>query len=195
MSSLVCGIHHIGVVVPDLEAGRTFYEDVFGFTVIGIDDWDEGNEDVNAYVGMDESSAISYMMKGANTYLEIWQYLTPPSKTDASGYVASDQGYRHVCFLVTDFDTVLEKFLAAGGSLVKPLSNGRPGGAKIHYCRDPFGNIIELLEMPDGSQSRISNLPGVAEEGLYDPPAEHFYKFKNGDFAGMGAVADLPKRD
>ena len=37
MTSLICGIHHVGVNVPDLEAGRKFYEDVFGFEVIGVD--------------------------------------------------------------------------------------------------------------------------------------------------------------
>jgi catechol 2,3-dioxygenase-like lactoylglutathione lyase family enzyme len=193
MSSLICGIHHIGVVVSDLEAGRKFYEDVFDFTVIGVDDWDEGNTEVNKYVGMDESSAISYMMQGANTYLEIWQYLTPPTKVTPDDYQASDQGYRHVCFLVTDFDTVLERFLAAGGSLIKPLGSGRPGGAKIHYCRDPFGNIIELLEMSPKAGSRIHNLPGVAEEGVFAPAAEQYYALMDGEFVDMRDVKDLPK--
>jgi len=193
--SMVCGIHHIGVVVSDLEAGRTFYEDVFDFTVLGVDDWDEGNTEVNKYVGMDESSAISYMMQGANTYLEIWQYLTPPSTTTPEQYVASDRGYRHVCFLVTDFDAMLEKFLAAGGSLIKPLGSGRPGGAKIHYCRDPFGNIIELLEMSPNAGSRIHNLPGVEKAGVFAPAAEQYYALQDGEFVGMRDVADLPKND
>ena len=190
---LVCGIHHLGLVVPDLEAARKFYTEVFDFTVIGVDDWDEGNEDVNAYVGMDESSAISYMLQGANTYLEIWQYLTPPSTTTPPDYVASDCGYRHVCFLVTDFDTVLERFLAGGGSIIKPLTNARPGGAKIHYCRDPFGNIIELLQMPGQAGSRIHNLPGVAEEGKFAPQPDQYYALKDGDFVGMRNFADLPE--
>ena len=193
--SMVCGIHHIGIIVPDLEAGRKFYEDVFDFTVIGVDDWHEGNEDVNKYVGMDESSAISYMMQGANTYLEIWQYLTPPTDANPADYVASDRGYRHVCFLVTDFDAMLEKFLAAGGSLIKPLGNGRPGGAKIHYCRDPFGNIIELLEMPGRAGSRIRNLPGVEEEGVFAPQGDQYYALMDGEFIGMKDVADLPNND
>ena len=141
MTSLICGIHHVGVNVPDLEAGRKFYEEVFGFEVIGVDNWDEGNADVNAYVGMDESSADSYMLRGANTYLEIWTYRTPASNGVAGDRCAADHGYTHLCFQVTDFDTVLKKFLAAGGSVIKPLTNARPGGAKIHYCRDPFGNI------------------------------------------------------
>ena len=195
MSSLVCGIHHIGVVVPDLEAGRTFYEDVFGFTVIGIDDWDEGNEDVNAYVGMDESSANSYMLRGANTYLEIWNYRSPASNFDANDRRASDHGYTHLAFLVNDFDAVLEQFLAAGGSIIKPLTKARPGGAKIHYCRDPFGNIIELLQMPQGAGSRIESLPGVEKEGVFAEPTDMYYAMIDGEFAGMRPKSNLPDQE
>ena len=64
--SKIFGLHHIGIHVSDLEAGRRFYETVFGFEVIGVDRWDEGNADINAYVGLDESSADSYMLRGAN---------------------------------------------------------------------------------------------------------------------------------
>ena len=190
----VCGLHHVGVNVPDLEAGRKFYENVFGFQVIGVDNWDEGNADVNAYVGMDESSADSYMLRGANTYLEIWCYRTPASRFEPGDRCAADHGYTHLCFTVNDFDAVLEKFLKAGGSLIKPLTNARPGGAKIHYCRDPFGNIIELLEMPKRAGTRIESLPGVAREGDFGPQPEKYYVFENGEFDGLRDFADLPYR-
>jgi len=168
MSSVVYGMHHVGIHVPDLEAGRKFYEDVFGFEVIGVDNWDEGNKDVNAYVGMDECSADSYMLRGANIHIEIWCYRTPPSKYEPGDRCAADHGYTHLCFTVSDFEAVLEKFLAAGGSIIKPLTNARPGGARIHYCRDPFGNIIELLQLPKGGG--LEGLEGIAKEGVYGPP-------------------------
>ncbi|MEM7116021.1 MAG: hypothetical protein AAF614_26505 [Chloroflexota bacterium] len=41
--------------------------------------------------------------------------------------------------------TVYEQFLAAGGT-----AHGKPfpvGKAIAIYCRDPFGNIVELLEI------------------------------------------------
>ncbi|MFN3232953.1 MAG: VOC family protein [Alphaproteobacteria bacterium] len=186
----VYGMHHVGIHVPDLEAGRKFYEDVFGFEVIGVDNWDEGNKDVNAYVGMDESSADSYMLRGANICIEIWCYRTPESRYEPGDRVAADHGYTHLCFTVSDFEAVLEKFLAAGGSLIKPLTNARPGGSRIHYCRDPFGNIIELLQMPKGGG--LESLEGIAKEGVYGPPPDRYYIFENGEFAGMRDRSKLP---
>lgn len=192
--SLICGIHHIGINVSDLEGARKFYETVFGFETIGVDNWGEGNKDVNAYVGMDESSADSYMLRGANTYVELWCYRTPKSRGTAADRIASDHGYTHLCFTVTDFDAVLEKFLENGGSLIKPLTNARPGGAKIHYVRDPWGNIIELLQMPEGSFSSLEKLPGIAEEGVFAPPMDQYYVFENGEFAGFKDKSDLPHK-
>lgn len=185
MQPLVCGIHHIGINVPDLEAARQFYETVFGFEVIGVDNWDEGNADINHYVGLDESAANSYMLRGVNTYLEIWTYRTPASRGSAADRCASDHGYTHLCFTVTDFDAVLENLLAEGGSLIKPLTDARPGGSRIHYCRDPFGNIIELLQLPENSGGAITHLPGVSHQGVYAEPTDQYYVFENGEFCGM----------
>ena len=77
--------------------------------------------------------------------------------------------------------------------MIKPLTNARPGGAKIHYCRDPFGNIIELLEMPEQARTRLRNLPGIAAEGEFAPHGSKYYVLENGQFAGLRDKADLPK--
>jgi glyoxylase I family protein len=192
MQPLVYGIHHIGINVPDLEAARRFYETVFGFEVVGVDNWGEGNAEVNAYVGMDESAADSYMLRGVNTYLEIWSYRTPASRGSAADRLASDHGYTHLCFTVMDFDAVLGNLVEAGGSLIKPLTDARPGGSRIHYVRDPFGNIIELLQLPEGSGGGITNLPGVAEEAVYADPVGEYYVFEDGAFEGMRSKSELP---
>ena len=67
-----------------------------------------------------------------------WFATVPPAATASAGVET-----RALC----DFDAVLKKFLAAGGSVIKPLTNARPGGAKIHYCRDPFGNPLCFVEV------------------------------------------------
>jgi len=188
--SLVCGLHHVGVHVPDLEAGRRFYENVFGFEVIGLDSWDEGHTHINNAVGLDESAADGYMMRGANTYLEVWTYRSPANQRPAS-YRASDHGYTHLCFEVSDFDTVLKRLIAAGGSVDKPVRASTVGGAKFHYCRDPFGNIIELLQMPDKSRSRLRNLAGINAVPEPTPRPSRYYLVRNGDFALQDDLAVL----
>jgi hypothetical protein len=45
--------------------------------------------------------------------------------------------------------------LALGGQVL-----GKPRGGVV-YCRDPFGNIIELCEIPGEAENPV-NLPGVS---------------------------------
>ena len=108
----------------------------------------------------------------------------------------SDHGYTHVCFTVTDFDQVLDALLKAGGSLIKPLANAYPVGIKMHYCRDPFGNILEVLQwperLPEGLAVRIEDLPGVAKEGVFGDPVDEYYLAENAEFKGMRSKSELP---
>ena len=82
--------------------------------------------------------------------------------------------------------------IGAGGSLIKPLTDARPGGSRIHYVRDPFGNIIELLQLPEGSGGAITSLPGVEAQGVYAEPTDEYYVFEDGEFTGMRSKAELP---
>ena len=191
MRSKIFGLHHIGIHVSDLEAGRRFYETVFGFEVIGVDRWDEGNADINAYVGLDESSADSYMLRGANIYIEIWAYRSPTPIAAPRPTLASDLGYTHICFQVEDFDEALDAFLTAGGTLIKPLTSARPGGARMHYCRDPFGNIVEILQVHRRATGRLGHLPAISSEGTYADATDQYYLLENGAYVGMRYKAEL----
>ncbi len=58
---------------------------------------------------------------------------------------ACDYGIAHLAFQVLDINTVFDQFVAAGG-----LVHNRPvrsGEACSTYARDPFGNIIELMQL------------------------------------------------
>ena len=60
---------------------------------------------------------------------------------------ACDPGIAHIAFQVTDIDMVFDNFKAAGG--VVHNSPVKVGEGYSIYCRDPFGNIIELMEIGD----------------------------------------------
>jgi catechol 2,3-dioxygenase-like lactoylglutathione lyase family enzyme len=81
---VILGFAHPGIVVPDLEQAREFYERALGFRVIGAEGWSD-NPDLDRAIGL-EGSAV--------------------------------------------------------------------------YPRDPFGNLIELAEVPS-EQEQLTQLPGV----------------------------------
>ncbi len=145
MTGKIVGFHHPGLVVPDLEQARTFYCEVFEFEVLKYIGWDGTEvEWPDKIIGLPNSVAKGVQLKGKNGFLELFEYQQPPPTDNPAQRQASDFGIRHLAFQVIDIQAIYDRFLAAGGtSHSKPFPVGQ---AIALYCRDPFGNIIELLE-------------------------------------------------
>jgi len=143
---MIVGFHHPGIVVPDLERARDFYTRALGFEYIRAFDWEQSNngQDI-AVMGIGGTSAKCAIMKGPNCYLELFEYLSPEQKGNPAERRACDPGIAHIAFQVTNIQQVFEQFKAAGG--VVHNSPAKVGEGYSIYCRDPFGNIIELMEI------------------------------------------------
>jgi catechol 2,3-dioxygenase-like lactoylglutathione lyase family enzyme len=141
-------ISHPGIVVPDLEQAREFYVRMFGFTVHAEESWEPPNEEYDTGTGLTNSAARGYILSGVNCFLELWQYSSPRSAGNPSARGANDYGFRHLAFEVDDVHAEVERWCRLGGQLMnQPAKN--PRGRNAIYVRDPFGNIIELMESGD----------------------------------------------
>jgi glyoxylase I family protein len=142
----ITGFHHPGLVVPDLERARRFYTEALGFEYIRDYGWGaEQSEVAEQAIGVAGTSTRCVLMKCGNCFLELFEYLTPAPQGDPRLRRACDYGIAHLAFQVDDIDSVFDRFVAAGG-----VSHNRPvraGEAVSTYVRDPFGNIIELMQL------------------------------------------------
>ena len=139
---MIRGIHHIAIGVPDIEAGLAFYCDVLGFSVDWRSDVSADNEKASAAVGLPGFEARMAMLKGHDIRIELWQYIDPQPRDRRSD--PADLGYPHIALAVKDIEAEYDRLSSAGMTFV-----GAPvdfGTQKAIYGRDPFGNIIELLE-------------------------------------------------
>jgi catechol 2,3-dioxygenase-like lactoylglutathione lyase family enzyme len=163
---MILGFAHPSLVVPNLEDARQFYEKMFGFTVCGTEGWSD-NPDIDEGLGLKNSSSKGYMLRGHNCYPELFQYLTP----EATGLEPVNQGpnelgIRHIAFYVDDCHKELKRFVALGGQAIgNPVGSDDSGWAV--YCRDPFGNIVELAEVMSQEESPVT-LPGVSCLGTFE---------------------------
>jgi len=157
---MILGFAHPGLVVPDLEKASLFYQRMFGFEVISTEGWSDSPE-MDRAIGLEGSSCRGLMMKGHNCFLELFQYdSTSSDTTSVSSLKADAQGIRHLAFYVDDCHAEYQRLKDLGGmTLGVPAGDDESGYAV--YCRDPFGNIIELAEIPAPSESPLS-LPGVS---------------------------------
>ena len=143
---MIIGFHHPGIVVPDLERACTFYSEALGFEYIREFGWDRSESEQGvAVMGIPDTAARCAILKGPNCYLELFEYESPEQRGDPNERRACDPGIAHIAFQVKDIDTVFERFKAAGG--IVHNSPVKVGEGYSIYCRDPFGNIIELMDI------------------------------------------------
>ena len=160
---MILAFAHPCLVVPDLERASQFYQQMFGFEVMSKEGWEDSPE-MDRAIGLKGSSCRGLMMKGHNCFLELFEYDSPQDKMiSALDFNADSQGIRHLAFYVDDCKAEYQRLQDLGGiALGEPAGDDDSGYAV--YCRDPFGNIIELAEIPNPSESPL-NLPGVSSLG------------------------------
>ena len=148
------GVHHVALSVPDIEKARDFYVSVLGFQECSRLEWADAPA-VDEIVGLNGSAAKLMMLKLGNFHLELFEYSAPaPAPLDPQRGV-NQYGYTHFAFEVTDIKAEYQRLLAAGVTFnSKPAYSANSGAT---YGRDPFGNVIELIEIP--AESNFPRLP------------------------------------
>jgi len=162
---VILGFAHPGLVVSDLEKARTFYEKMFGFRYFGDEGW-QSNATADEAVGVAGSACKGVTLAGHNCYLELFEFSAPKQDGPAPSVLGPHElGIRHLAFFVDDCRAEYQRLLNLGGDVLgQPTDLG--GGIYAVYCRDPFGNIIELAELPSKAEDP-RNLPGVSSLGGY----------------------------
>jgi methylmalonyl-CoA epimerase len=130
-------IHHVAVIVRDLDASLDLYRDKLGL-------------DVEAVMNMDYDHVTIGFLSVGDTKIELVQ---PTDDTTGSArFLASKgEGFHHVCFEVPDIQAALDKLAALDLVLVDtaPRKGGEGPVAFIHP-ESCHGVLVELIEAPGG---------------------------------------------
>jgi catechol 2,3-dioxygenase-like lactoylglutathione lyase family enzyme len=158
------GVHHVSVSVPDIETARRFYIDLLGAEEVCSTEWEPGETAIDQIVGLKDCSGKQFLARAGNTYIEVFEYLTPKAQPQDPRRPVSEYGYTHFGLQVDDIQAVYERMLAAGVTFHTPPRRfgleETPGGEKTGfistYGRDFFGNVFELIEI-----NADSAIPGL----------------------------------
>lgn len=119
----LCGLCHVALNVPDVEASLAFYRDVVGMTI----EWRPDPDNVYLTSGRD-NLAIHKAQQGDPT----------PSALD------------HIGFALPSADAVdawADYFRAQGHPLTKEPKTHRDGARSL-YLRDPSGVLVQFIHHP-----------------------------------------------
>jgi len=141
---MIVEMNHMSFTVSDLERSVPFYRDVLGLTLASLASRDRSfSEKVTGIAGAE--LRIAYL-RAPNASVELIQYLSPAGeKLDTR---TCNVGSAHVCFVVDDFDAMIDRLRSArvvfsGEPCIVPA--GPNIGRGVLYFQDPDANTIEIF--------------------------------------------------
>jgi len=130
-------VHHVAVIVRDLEAALGFYRDRLGLPVELIMPIASDGVTI-AFLAVGESKVELVMP-------------TDPSTGVARFLESRGEGFHHVCLEVADVDAELGRLAAAGIELIDSVARkGAEGPVAFIHPRSCHGVLVELIEAPAG---------------------------------------------
>lgn len=132
----VTHLDHVGIAVPDLEAGIAFYERAFGMRCVHVE--------VNVEQGVREAMLE---VGSSGSYVQLLSPLQPDS-TIGRFLADSGPGIQQVAYRVDDLDALSGHLRARGLRLL--YDEPRPGtaGSRVNFVhpRSAGGVLVELVE-------------------------------------------------
>ena len=135
---------HIGVTVADLDAATEFFAEL-GLEVEGRT-FLEG-EFVDKVTGIPDSRTEIVMLRppGGGTGIELATFVRPEHQPGSPDAMATELGFRNICFVVEDLQGIVDSLAAKGYGLVGELGQYE-NTWKMAHLRGPEGLVVALTE-------------------------------------------------
>ena len=137
-------LRHVGIVVTNLNRSLHFYKDLLGLRI--TKELNESGDFIDKILGMRGTHVRTVKLKSdeGKSLVELLHFKTyPRGKRKIS---ANSIGYTHVSFSVRDIRRQYRKLIKSGVEFNSPPQDSPDGYAKVAFCKDPDGNLIELVQ-------------------------------------------------
>ena len=187
---MIKGIHHIGASVPNLDETIAFYQSAVDLPESGR--FEIANSPAaDQLSGLHNISCRAAVLRGATTYLELFQFESPQPPPQQIMPVYGP-GITHVCFQSPEDDPAFEKFKQQGMEMVsrgdRPVRLNPQRGITYAYARDPAGNMFEMEQWVEPPRP----FPiWIAHVAFVSPDIERLTKFYSQTLMGMAEPPEI----
>tara|TARA_R100001129_G_scaffold186479_1_gene178388 strand:+ start:2733 stop:3161 length:429 start_codon:yes stop_codon:yes gene_type:complete len=137
-------IRHTGIVTSNIEKSISFYEN-FGFKI--QKDMLESGDYIDNFSDLSEVLVRTVKMSLENgDMIELLNYKSHPEKPDMSRKI-TQIGCSHIALTVPNLDNLYDKLLEQDVDFNSPPQYSPDGYAKVTFCKDPDGSLVELVEV------------------------------------------------
>jgi catechol 2,3-dioxygenase-like lactoylglutathione lyase family enzyme len=137
--------NHVGISVTDLDRSIAFYRDMFGMEPLAPP-FDFGGAQFSEIMDIPEVEGRMCMIAKGNVWLELFEFTSPRGAAKDPRYPVSDRGISHFGITVDDIEGTYARLKAAGVPVHGRLQTFSGGGMRAAYCRDPDGNVFEIMQ-------------------------------------------------
>jgi len=143
---------HVGMTVPDVDEAVEWYCETLGFDLIGAPetftpDDDHAGPMLADILGTFEELRAAHLQTSGGVAVEFLSFADTDERADLSSHRA---GWAHLCVVDEDVAGLAARIDAAGGDHYADVHTVVPGDPyELTYCRDPFGNRIEIFSHSD----------------------------------------------
>jgi len=136
--------NHVGISVVDIDRSIAFYREFLGLEQL-CEVFPFGGGQFSAVMDLPAVEGRMCMIGKDGLQLELFEFAKPAPEAKDPEYPVSDHGYSHFGITVDDIAGTYARLEAAGVRIHTPVI-AFPGGMKATYCRDPDGNVFEIME-------------------------------------------------
>lgn len=142
---MILSTRHTGIVVRDLERSLGFYRDLLGLEVLRRAT--EVGPYIDKVVGIPDVRVEWVKLKAADGFVvELLQYHSHPDTAPPQNSASNRLGCSHVAFTVANLDDTFQELARRGIHCNNEPQTSPDGAARVLYCHDPDGIILELVE-------------------------------------------------
>jgi catechol 2,3-dioxygenase-like lactoylglutathione lyase family enzyme len=137
-------IRHTGIVVSNIEKSICFYKKL-GFKI--QKDMMESGDYIDNFSDLKDVQVRTVKMSLENgDMIELLWYKTHPEKPDMTRKI-TQIGCSHFALTVSDLNHVYENMREDGVVFNSAPQHSPDGYAKVTFCKDPDGSLVELVEV------------------------------------------------
>jgi catechol 2,3-dioxygenase-like lactoylglutathione lyase family enzyme len=139
---MILGVHHPALAVPSMQQALDFYCGVLGFEAVMEADLPSGVEPLSVAFGVADAGCKVRMVRKGGTCIELFEF--NQAEAGDPKRPVNRSGITHFALASDDIEADFAHLSDKGVVFHSPLFGAAP--MRFAYGRDPFGNVIELLE-------------------------------------------------
>lgn len=136
-------LRHVGIAVTDMTRSLKLYRDIFNLKVV----WDqiETGKFIDRLSNIEDVKVRTVKLKDiSGGMIELLQYLSHPEKSNDDQIIRI--GCSHIAITVDNIDKMYNTLIDYGLKFNYKPQLSEDGNAKVAFCRDNDGVLIEIVE-------------------------------------------------